>query len=390
MTPVRVPVTGAILKWARERFRLTEDDLKKTFPLLWRWETGDVQPTLKQLEQYARRTHAPIGYFFLPEPPRERLPIPDFRTNTSKRLESASADLLDTIYLCQQRQDWYREHVGSDAENSLPFAGSIVPESNVVVAATTIRNQLELDLDSRRSVRTWEEALSAMVFQAEELGVLVMRNGVVGNNTHRTLDRDEFRGFALSDSIAPLVFINAADSKSGQMFTLAHELVHIFAARSGVSDASPRQIANLASERWCNEVAAEVLVPLTAFRETYDPKADLQLELLRLARQFKVSTLVVLRRMYDAGGFAKKTFWTAYEAELARLKLVNSTKDTGGNFHATEAVRVSKRFATALVASMLESLTLYRDAFRLLSISKQETFNEFGASLGVIASRHLT
>lgn len=380
---VRVDVKPELLRWARERARLGVLDLTKKFPKLPEWEKAESRPTLKQLEDFARRTHAPLGYFFLPQPPEEVLPIPDFRTNRSEEVARPSADLLDTIYLCQLRQDWYREYAESDGAASIAFIASIAAESDVVAAATRIRAALGLALEARQSAKTWEVALSELIWHAEELGVLVMRNGVVGNNTHRKLDRDEFRGFALSDSIAPLVFINAADSKSGQIFTLVHELVHLFVGRSALSDSSPRRLADLGFERWCNQVAAEFLVPIEAFAAAYDRSGDQNLEMHRLARRFKVSTLVVLRRMYDAGGFTKDTFWALYDLELERLKQF-TPQGSGGDFHATEAVRVSRRFARALISSTLEGQTLYRDAFRLLGISKQQTFNDFSASLGLV------
>jgi Zn-dependent peptidase ImmA (M78 family) len=382
MPPVRVEVSQPLFQWARERARLSHEALAGDFPKLAAWERGEARPTLRQLESYARRTHTAIGFFFLPEPPDEPLPIPDFRTTGNANVERPSGDLLDTIYLCQQRQDWYREYAALEAAEPHTFVGSIVPASDVISAARQVRGALGLDLAARAALKTWEEALRVMVNNAEDLGVMVMRNGVVGNNTHRKLDRDEFRGFALSDDLAPLVFINAADSKSGQMFTLAHELIHIFTASSGVSDSSPRRVSHQAFERWCNQVAAEVLVPLANFAQEYDRTADRASELSRLARQFKVSTLVVLRRMYDARGLTRDEFWTAYDAELERIRAI-APKGSGGDFHATEAVRVSRRFATALIGSTLEGLTLYRDAFRLLGISKTETFREFSASLGL-------
>lgn len=383
MSIIRVEVNPAILRWARQRARISANELAKAFPHLAGWESGDRRPTLKQLEKYAKRTHAPIGYFFLPEPPDEPLPIPDFRTHGSDGVAQPSADLLDTIYLCQQRQDWFREHAQMTGADPLAFVGSIVAESDVVAAAAQIRTSLNMSIEARRHFRTWEEALTQMVRSAEDLGVMVMRSGVVANNTRRSLDRDEFRGFALSDRLAPLVFVNAADSKSGQMFTLAHELVHVFADSTGVSDASPRRAAPRGIERWCNAVAAELLVPLAEFEAAYDQDSDLWDEVRRLARRFKVSTLVVLRRMHDAGGLSRADFWAHYAAELERLKSI-APKGSGGDFHATEAVRVSRRFATALVGSTLEGQTLYRDAFRLLGISKTETFRDFSASLGMV------
>jgi Zn-dependent peptidase ImmA (M78 family) len=165
------------------------------------------------------------------------------------------------------------------------------------------------------------------------------------------------------------------------MFTLAHELAHVWLGESAVSDANLRATPDRAVERWCNQVAAELLVPLAAVREELDSGASLPDELNRLARRFKVSTLVILRRMYDAGRLSRDEFWTAYDEELRRLRAV--PKGSGGDFYLTLGARVSKRFARALVASTLEGRTGYTETFRMLGLKKMATFNELGRSLGV-------
>jgi len=387
MATVRVNVNPELLRWALERARLTRADVERAFPKLPEWERQEARPTLKQLERFAKRTHAPIGYFFMEEPPEEPLPIRDFRTIRDLPVARPSPDLLETIHTCQMRQDWYREHGEANGEEPLAFVESLEAGGDIVSAAATIRAALELTAD-RHKARTWEEALRELVRGIEDHGILVMRNGVVGNNTHRPLDVQEFRGFALSDPMAPLIFVNARDTKAGQMFTLAHEVVHIALGHSVLSDATPRVLPDiqrdLQVERWCNRVAAELLVPLEAFDAEYQRDAELAREMQRLSAKFKVSTLVILRRMHDAGGLGRKVMWNAYDAELERLKrFAAGKKQSGGDFYATEAVRVSPRFARALIQSTLEGGTLYRDAFRLLGIKKEQTFRNFGAELDV-------
>jgi Zn-dependent peptidase ImmA (M78 family) len=378
---MRVEVKPTLLRWARYRAGLDLDDLAGRFPRLADWESGERQPTIRQLEEFAKATRTPVGYLFLPEPPTERVPIPDFRTIGNRRIEHPSPDLLDTIYLCQQRQEWYRDFARSQGDESLRFVGSATLRNDVQETATLIRDQLGFDLEARRQMPTWTEALRRFIEQADAIGVLVMVNGVVSNNNYRKLDPDEFRGFALSDPLAPLVFINGADTKAAQMFTLAHEIAHIWLGQSALSDIAPISTPTHDVERWCNEVAAELLVPLAVLRSELRRNEELRDALDRLARRFKVSTLVILRRIHDAGVLKKEQFWRAYQQELDRLSAI--AKSSGGDFYLTQGARVGKRFARALITSTLEGQTLHRDAFRLLGFSKLATFRELGHSLGL-------
>jgi Zn-dependent peptidase ImmA (M78 family) len=377
----RVAINPKLLRWACDRSGQEESALVKRFPKLPQWESGEAQPTLKQVEAFAKATYTPIGYLFLQEPPVEKVPIPDFRTIDNEHVGHPSPDLLDTIYVCQQRQEWYRDYARSVGEKPLAFVGSVTVQDEIISTAARIRAALRFDVNERRQMPTWTEALRHFIEQADGLGVLVMCNGVLHNNNHRHLDPREFRGFAMADDLAPLVFINGADTKAAQMFTLAHELAHIWIGESAVSDAQPALVPEQAVERWCNRVAAELLVPLATLSEEHNAAANWQTEANRLARYFKVSTLVILCRIHDMGGIADEEFWNAFKEELERLKAI--PKGSGGNFYLTQAARVSKRFAAALVANTLEGQTLYRDAFRMLGFSKVTTFHELGRSLGV-------
>jgi Zn-dependent peptidase ImmA (M78 family) len=371
-----------MLRWARNRARLDVLALTARFPKLEAWEAGELQPTLKQLEDYARATHAPIGFFFLPAPPVEPVPIPDFRTMADRAIASPSPNLLDTVYTCQERQAWYRDFVLVEGQLPLPFVGALNANMPPIQAAEQIRQALGFDVDARRDCRTWTEALRMFIEQAERVGVMVMVSGVVLNNNYRHLDPQEFRGFALADDRAPLVFINGADSKAAQMFTLAHELAHLWLGQSALSDVSAGETSDNAIETWCNQVAAELLVPMEVFLAELINDEPVRDTLNRLARRFKVSSLVVLRRLADAGRLDRNAFFRAYRDELEHLRNLDAAgSGGGGDFYRTTASRVSKRFARALVESTLEGRTLYRDAFRMLGIAKTSTFNEFGRSL---------
>lgn len=278
-------------------------------------------------------------------------------------------------------QDWYRDFARTMGEQPLSFIGSVAPSDDTVATAARIRDTLHFDVEERRHLPTWTDALRRFVDLADALGVLVMVSGVVGSNNHRRLDPTEFRGFALADPLAPLIFINGADTKAAQMFTLAHEMAHLWLGQSAVSDAEASAISDHALERWCNEVAAELLVPIASISDTYEPAADLRLEVDRLARRFKVSTLVILRRIYDSGGLTRDEFRSAYDEELARLRAL--PKGDGGSFYLTLGARVSKRFARALVTTTLEGRTSFTECFRLLGVRKMSTFHDVADSLGV-------
>lgn len=378
---LRIAVKPELLRWACERSGRDLNALNERFEKLPLWLSGQAQPTLKQLEELAKATYTPFGYFFLPAPLDERVPIPDFRTMAGKGAGRPSPNLLEMIYICQQRQDWYRDFARSMGEKPLAFVGSAKLGDDVVDTARKIRDALGFSLETHWRAPTWSDALRSFIACADDAGMLVMCSGVVLNNNTRKLDPEEFRGFALSDPLAPLVFINGSDTKGAQMFTLAHELAHVWLGESGVFDPVAGREPDHKVEQWCNRVAAELLVPLDALRVEYKPASPLPAEIERLARRFKVSTLVILRRIHDAGGLSWDALWEAYETELARI--LARPSGSGGNFHLTTAARVSKRFARALVISTWEGRSSFTEAFSLLGIKKVETFRGLSDSLGM-------
>ncbi len=378
---LRVDVKPEMFRWARERAGIHVDALVKRFPRYPEWESGEKQPTLKQLEKLARVTYAPIGSFFLSAPLDEPVPIPDMRTIGNEFVGRPSVELLETVYLCLRRQDWYRDYARIEGEDPLAFVGSTTTGSDVETTAEEIRAELGFDVEERNDLRTWTEALRRFIQQADALGVLVMTSGIVGNNTRRRLDPEEFRGFALSDDLAPLVFINGADTKAAQMFTLAHELGHIWLGESALSDADVVSVPAHEIEGWCNRVAAELLVPLRSLLESYRKREELPIQLNRLARQFKVSTLVVLRRLHDGGVLDRDALGSAYGRELDRIG--NIEKTSGGSFHPTLKARVGGRFGGAIVTSTLGGRTSFSESFRLLGIKKVSTLRAFATSLKV-------
>lgn len=380
---VRVAIQPALYEWALERAGKPAQALEGRFPRLNLWIEGAAKPTFKQAEDFAKATYTPLGLLLLPDPPVEPVPIPDFRTFTDEGPGRPSANLLDTLYICQQRQDWYRTYALANEAGALPFVGSVNLKTPIRDAAQYIREATAFGLANRRTLPNWSEALRVLIENAEAIGVLVMVSGIVGSNTHRVLDPEEFRGFALVDDLAPVVFVNGTDTKAAQIFTVVHELAHLWIGQSAVSDAKPDQGSSGAIEQWCNQVAAEMLVPEADLRAELEgsPSAD---QVQSLAARFRVSTLVVLRRMHDCGFLDTAQFIEAFGLERERVMAFDRNRKPGGNFFNTLPVRASKRFTHAIVGSTLEGQTLYRDAFRLLGFRKQETFEKLREHEGFI------
>jgi Zn-dependent peptidase ImmA (M78 family) len=380
----RVEVQPELIRWARERARLPLDTLVARFHKLEGWESGDIKPTLRQLEDYARVTMAPLGYFFLPEPPDEPLPIPDFRTISDVPLRQPSPNLLDTVYAMQRRQAWLREDRIEQGTEPLAFVGAMTPEATPSVVATSIRRVLGVGQDWAREHRTWTDALRALRSHIEEARIIVVSNGVVGNNVYRRLDPQEFRGFVLADSYAPLIFLNSADGKAAQMFTLAHELAHLWVGQDAVFNLRDMEPADADVERFCNRVAAEFLIPEREMRAAW-PEALASAEPYQvIARRFKVSELVAARRALDLTLIQRADFSDFYNRYLESERHAAAGAEGGGNFYATQGVRVGRVFAEAVHRAVREGRLLYREAFELTGLYGA-TFDKYMSKLGLEA-----
>lgn len=383
MATFRVPVAPSVLAWAMDRSGNDSHDLISQFKDLTAWLSGSKQPTYSQLETFAAKTLTPLGDFFLTEPPVDEVPIPDFRTVGNSAVRRPSPDLLETIYLCEQRQEWYRNHAIISGAEPLGFVGSARLSDPPIQVAELIRNQLQFNLADRRQDTSWSAALRRLIDAAENAGMLVMVSGIVGNNTHRALDPDEFRGFALSDIYAPLVFVNGSDTKAAQIFTLVHEICHLWLGQTALTDASMNLAASNETELWCNRVAAEVLVPKETLVSEFKGVATTE-ELERLARVYKVSTLVILKRLFDVRVISWDEFNPGYNAELTRIRQLMAERGSasGGDYYNTQPLRVSRRFARAIIADTYTGGTLHRDAYKLLGTRKHETFVRLGQKVG--------
>ena len=364
----RVSVNERVLQWALERSGKPFRALEEKFPRLKEWLAGERQPTLRQLEELARTTLTPLGLLLLPEPPEERLPIPHFRTLGGEVPSRPSPELLETVFTMQRRQAWMREFLIEEGAEPVPFVGSAQDEDPVVETASRMRRALGLHERWATQYPTWTEALEALRRAMEDAGIVVVVNSVVGNNTHRSLDPKEFRGFVLVDDYAPLVFVNGADGKAAQMFTLAHELAHVFLGSSAAFDLRELQPADDPTERLCNQVAAEFLVPESELRQVWRlVKGDPQ-PFQRIAREFKVSEVVGARRALDLGLINRDAFIAFYETYQQKERHAAKREREGGDFYLVQDMRLGRRFASLVVQAVREGRLLYSEAYDLTQL----------------------
>ena len=372
----RAYVSPEIMVWARHRLGLSVEALAKKLNVkseaITDWEAGERQPTFRQAQRFAHVLHVPFGYLFLPVPPEQGLPIPDFRTVADPSPRAPSPDFLDLLDEVMTKQHWFREHLETEGAEPVPFVGRYSVDDGIEDIASDIRTTLEVDDNLRRGSTSADDFLRELVRRTEELGILVLRSGVVGSNNSRPLDVEEFRGFAISDELAPLVFINGRDFRAAQIFTLAHELTHLWIGETGVSnpDYTLRSSEQGNLVEWVsNRVAAETLVPSEDFITRWqNGSTPIETNLRSLTSHYRVSGMVILRQAYDLELIPPEDYWVQYGRVVSRMSRVPSSGESGGNFYFTLLARNSHTFVRTVISSVAEGNLLFNEAASLLNV----------------------
>ncbi len=372
-------ITPDVLRWARKRAQFTPDIAAQKVQVrperFIAWEKGNIYPTFRQAKKLAKAFHIPFGYFFLPAPPKEKIDIPDLRTVGGRVKPDFSLEFVDLYHDILRKQEWFREYRLQEGVRPLSFIGKFPVVSDFKEVANDMRQELAIDDQLRTSSRNWEQFIAKFIDQAENAGILVFRNSVVGNNTHRPLSVDEFRGLAISDPIAPLIFINSRDAKSAQIFTLAHELVHLWLGESGVSNPALKTKNNgnhdQRVESFCNKTAAELLVPEDEFLVDWARELSAEDNITLLSKKYRVSTLVIARRGYDLNLLSYDEFQEFYLDALhydGRVKDRLSESDGGPGSFTMQKMRNGSLFSRAVTTAAFEGRLPLRDGAILLGI----------------------
>jgi len=366
-----IDINTDILTWAISRAGHDVLEFFDSHPKIQEWCSGTKKPTVKQLQNFSHKVHIPFGYLFASEPPKEEIPIPFFRTNktTDNRI---SLNVYDTILTLQQRQNWLVEYLKEENNDELSFVGKFNASIDYKIIVENIRETLGLTQLWASKFNTWEKALENLTDKIESIGIIITSNGVVGNNNKRTIEVNECRGFVLVDEYAPFMFINAADAKAAQMFTIVHELAHIWLGQSAGFDFIDMQPANDPTEILCDKIAAEFLVPEETFREEWRRTNDYK----KLGLVFKVSPIVIARRALDLNLTSKEQFFTFYNNYISAFITKKANQGGGGDFYATSKKRISLSFAGYVNHAVKTNHLLYRDAYRLVGL-KGGTYDKF-------------
>jgi len=378
-----------LLLWAVERASATIDVLSKKLQVkedkIIKWLEGEDKPTFKQAQKLAKTLQIPFGYLFLSEIPKEELPLPDFRTIKDEPTYHMSPIFKELLYDLDRKQRWFKDYVIENGGEPLPFVGKFSLDSHKEAIVADIRR--ELDWNSGFQSSTKENYISSISKSAEKIGIVIMRSSYLGASTQKSLKVDEFRGLAISDEYAPLIFVNTADAKSAQIFTLAHELAHLWIGESAISDLQMFVNFNNQIEKFCNEIAAELLVPQKDFTILWNHNDTIEDNTKRVSDRYLVSPIMVAKKAYDLKFISYIEYSNFYTKQMALWKAIKEKrkkeKTASGDYYRTTPVRLGRLFSESVVHSTLEGKLLYRDATKLLNMTEMSTFKNYAKEIGV-------
>ena len=375
-TSPRLDVDPGIFDWALARLEAplrAEVELKTK---VTQWRGGKKKPTMHQLAEFAKRARVPFGFLLLPTPTETPLDLVFFRKGSQADINDFPIDVRQLIRDTQARQAWTADYLRELGRDPLAFVGSATVNHDPEALAAKIRAQLKYTSAWTLSHSSWNSNRLALIERLEEAGVFVAASGAVGQNTSRPIDPEVLDGFALADEYAPFIYVNSKAYIAKQIFTLLHELVHLWLGRSVAVQLKPEAQDDInETERFCNRVAAEVLVPGADLREALGDHEVTMETLEALARRFRVSRLVILYRLSERRMIARDDMLRLHDritGEYAQRK-ASEKDDSGGDFFNSAPVRISKRF-----------VSIAREAFANGELSLQEA-----ASLTAVRGKSL-
>lgn len=326
--------------------------------------SGEKPPTFNQLTKISKQLSIPVGLLMLDKPIEKKLNAINFRTINSEYLAGQSRELQDTIDEMRSKQDFLREEI----ETELEYINKFSISDNDLEVANYIRVILGIEKDYYLKVSR-DNILKFFREKINQIGVFVFFNGKYKDNTHRALNLNEFRGFVLIDKKAPIIFLNQKDTKNGQLFTLIHELVHLFIGDEEIYGVQSESTDFDHTEAFVNRVTAEILVPNDKFLEKYSTTKNT----VDIANTFKVSEFVIVRKMLDNKKISHKQYMSLIdklsEQYREHEKLFNEKKSSGGDYKNNVRFRIDQQFFNYVQNAVNNQKISYTDAFNLVGVS---------------------
>ena len=352
----RLQINSDVLLSYIEKSGVEFDKLKEKVKDIDLFVGGEKMPTYNQLEKIASIISIPTGLLVLNNPINVSTQRLSFRTPNSATINKMSSELRDTIIEMQEKQSFLQEQIDDaiDLRNH-----NLTDVADHMVIAERIRAKLQLPIDHLSNSK--DNPIRYFRNMISNQGIFVFFNGKIRDNTHRLLDPQEFRGFSLNSAKAPIIFINQKDSPNAQLFTMIHELAHLFIDDEGISQASEQHdYSHIQKEALMNRVTAEILVPKVLFEK--ETSTDVE----ALAKKYKVSRYVIARRLLDF----KKITYDEYKALVKSLKSSAPLREkpSGGNYNNNLRFRVDDTFYRFVHSAVMQDRVSYTEAFRLIGV----------------------
>lgn len=371
---IRAEVEGlnpTVLRWARERSGRSVEEVAKKLgkpaALVEAWEEGSSAPTYAELERLAYDVvKRPVAVFFFPAPPPEPKPDESFRTLPGFEIEKLTAHTRLAIRRARADQLALGElfEGRNPADRPLLAEMRIDPRGDVADVAQRLRSFVGITLEEQTSTwRSEREALDRWREAFENSGIFVFKDA---------LKQKSISGFCLYDAVFPVIVLNNSTSFTRQIFTLLHEAGHLLARTGGITVGDLEYLRALQGEPrdievFCNRLAAEVLVPMSDFSLRARGIQPTDSAVAALARTYRVSREVVLRRFLDRGLVSASLYeekareWTA-DFERA------SEGGGGGDFYRTQASYLSPKLLGEVMRRYLRGAIDATDAASFLGV----------------------
>jgi len=361
-------IKHAILSWARETSKLTIEEAAHKLNLtdskslcavekLAAFEDGTKDPSRSLLIRMSKHYHQPLLTFYLNQPPRIGNRGEDFRTlpDDFEEVENAYVDVL--IRDIKARQSTVRETlIDEDEEIHLEFIGKHTIDQGVARIVETIRETIDISLDEYRDQLSHKEAFKILRQKTEAAGIFVLLKGNLGSH-HSNIAVTAFRGFALSDGIAPFIVINDGDAKAAWSFTLVHEMAHLILGQTGISGA----YAEKKIEKFCNNVASDFFLPASEFGAFHLTSLDFETvkaEITDYAFSKKLSSTHIAYRLYRRGDINKPLWESVREyyhdkwlEQRTTVREKNKQKEGGPSYY------VVKNYKLGALVDLVQRMT---------------------------------